>query len=111
MEFFEILNTIGTALKKLVDFRRSEWVRNLRRLERTASRMHRQITGARLRRLERFSDTELIRIFRQDDRTETVRERLFASGRVVPYARILYWLWLYTEQRGLDDKEQVSERE
>lgn len=111
MEFFEILNTIGTALKKLVDFRRSEWVQSLRRLERTANRMHRQITGARLRRLERFSDTELIRIFRQDERTETVRDRLFASGRVVPYARILYWLWLYTEQRGLDDKEQVSERE
>lgn len=111
MEIFEILNTIGTALKKLVDFRRSEWVQSLRRLERTANRMHRQITGARLRRSERFSDTELIHIFRQDDRSETVRERLFATGKVVPYARVLYWLWLYTEQKGLDDQDQMSDRE
>lgn len=34
--------------------------------------------------MERFSDTELIRIFRQGERTETVRDRLFASGRGSP---------------------------
>ena len=78
-------------------------LRRLRRLERSAAIMHRMITGCRLQRNERFTDTELLHIFWGSRPAAEVRAQLLAPDETGPYARILYWCWLYWEQRGSDE--------
>lgn len=75
----------------------------LRRMERTAARRVWQDSGVRLRRKERFTDSELLEIFEQGKPPDAVWTALSARAAPARYKAYLFQAWKTGEQICQED--------